>query len=174
VRREATKRKPKHQPIEISGGFDGVPPVWFGIAFLLLGSIVFVVALICLGASLVGLRAGELIGTSIASLMGLVFALVGAWFVRKRPEMKACIPLEEVSRHLQAEPTEVEQLVHRGELTPRFIVNGRPLFHPADVGGAALLLRPMSDPAGDDLLRPAVSAGAEIGGLLRADRSTSD
>jgi hypothetical protein len=57
------------------------------------------------------------------------------------------VPLAHVAEQLGVDEDALSDYAAGSGIGPRFRVNGRPLYDPADFGGAATLLRPARNPA---------------------------
>ena len=75
--------------------------------------------------------------------------------------------LEQASEDFGFEPARINEAIESKGTKPRMIINGEPLFDPADLDEAATLLRAAPAPPDEELLRPAAGAPTDSAVLLQ-------
>jgi hypothetical protein len=155
---------------EFYGSWD-VPPVWFALCFLLLG-------LAALGGAATFSRwaaadVNAVVGAILLPVCGIGFGGAGLALLWLRRRLLRLAPLTDVAEKLGVGEEALSHYATDRDITPRFRVNGRLLYDPADFGSAATLLRPAQTPAEHaTLLKPVGQTVSSTEGLLRPVRPT--
>jgi hypothetical protein len=108
------------------------------------------------------------IGGSGLFLLGLAW-----WGEQFRRHVLSMASLEEAATKLGVGTEDVQRLISDYNVRPRIILNGEPVYDPADFTEHARLLRPSAAPVDGGLLRPAGFSGMESETLLRAGRAVN-
>jgi hypothetical protein len=111
---------------------------------------------------------------AIFGLVGALFLGIG-WYMRRHFHWLGDLTtVDQVAADTGVEPENLDQLAKGRAIKPRVILNGVPVYNPADLGDVALLLRAAEPPADDLLLRPAQSARTDSSTLLHPSRATAE
>jgi hypothetical protein len=144
-------RERRRGPIVTGGAWD-VPPDWLCAVCGLGGGFAVVLGLLPGAAA----RSAEgMLARLLFVAAGLFAAGLGAWMGWLRRELLASVRLEELAARAGRDRAELEAALEMRGVAPRFVSNGHAYYDPAEVGDAALLLRPASAPDDASLLRPA-------------------
>lgn len=97
---------------------------------------------------------------SCALLLGF-----GVWAFRLRRKLMHLAGEDQLAERFGCDSERLRSVAEQQGILPRYNVNGRDYYEPADFGDAATLLRPAHNA---DLLRPAAAGESKAENLLRA------
>ncbi len=104
----------------------------------------------------------------VASLESAICLLLASALSRWSRQSARCLSAEQVAAQFGTTLEKAQRSLAERSVKPRFIVDGLPVYDPAHVTEAGLLLRPADPPTGETLLRAASAAEqADPATLLR-------
>lgn len=104
-------------------------------------------------------------------LLSSTLIITGRVTKRRRCKLLGLASEDEMSERAGIEVELLRNTLRGHGIHPRCMVDGRLLYDPADLGDAAILLRPAHNA---DLLRPAAGAASEPDTLLRSSQGQEE
>lgn len=143
----------------LTGTWD-LPPLGFCLLFLLLGGVGMSFA-VWNGALCLLYGESHLVASLLLLLWGGIYFANGAHLYRLRGQILRLASEEHLCQQLGLDGAAFQRAVQERDIRPRYDINGRAFYDPADFGDPALLLRPaaMAPTPPDRLLRRAERPG---------------
>lgn len=101
------------------------------------------------------------------SLSALLAGSLAGYFWILHRKTQRCWSLNQAAQSTGMDRADLERIVAGRSIKPEFVVDGTPVYQPAQLTEAAILLRPVGASA-DNLLRAAIGQGAAPDILVRA------
>jgi len=104
------------------------------------------------------LLGGLIVPPAVLAGVGALHSTIAFFMNRQVKRIAELATLEQASKDFEIDQDRISQAIELKGIKPRMIMNGEPLFDPADLDQAATLLRAAPPPPDEELLRAAYAA----------------